>query len=89
MANKKPKNRQNKKSERRARIKSTLLSKKAIVAALCFLVIGGFAITKPISHEGTEKNQVSFQTQYKNENGIELGSEKVVQEGKSGLSFTK
>lgn len=63
------------------RVERIMKTRAFLVSAIClFILVGAF----PITHELTEEIPVQFSTEYKNENGLELGVNKVAQEGREG-----
>lgn len=66
------------------------LTKHTVLALSCLFVFGGGAVMAiPVSYEGTEKKTMHYDTEYRDENGIELGTENVAQPGKNGEQYVK
>jgi hypothetical protein len=61
----------------------------SIIVLGIFLLGGGSILAQPVSHEGTEEKAIVFGTKYQDEKSIELGTEKVAQNGKPGVRYTK
>jgi hypothetical protein len=75
----------------RSRLRNkTLPPKRLLIIVAGLIFIGaGYVLTLPKTYERTEEYTLGFNTKFEDEKSIELGEEKIAQEGEEGVRYVK